>query len=123
MEEVKDTLWKWAIQAGALAGLGISVWAVWMCSIEMKAEPERDATMLIAGTVLLGPILGLACLRMLYLRRWAGGLVCVLACWSLYEAATSHWAGHWNWLAAFVLIALMLGYALLFRPRVWHPGW
>lgn len=123
MEEVKDTLWKWAIQAGALAGLGISAWAVWMCAAEMKAEPGRDATMLIAGTVLLGPILGLACLRMLLLRRWAGWLVCALACWSLYEAATSHWAGHWNWLAAFVLIASMLGYALLFRPRVWRPGW
>ena len=123
MEEVKDTLCKWAIQAGALAGLALSAWAVWMCQIEMKAEPDRDATMLIAGTVLLGPILGLACLRMLLLRRWAGWVVCGLSCWSLYEAATTHWAGRWNFFAAFVLIVLVLGYALLFRPKIWRPGW
>jgi len=123
MEEVKDTLWKWAIQLGALAGLGISAWAVWMCSIEMQAEPERDATMLIAGTVLLGPILGLACLRLLLLRKWAGWLVCALLLWSLCEAAAMPGAGRWNWLAASVAIALPLGYALLWKPRLWRPGW
>ncbi len=123
MEEVKDTLWKWAIQAGALAGLVLAAWALWMCGVELAAEPERDATMLIAGTVLLGPVLGLACFRLLFLKRWAGWLVCALLGWSLCEAAALHGAGRWNWLAAFTALVVPLAYALVFKPRLWRAGW
>lgn len=123
MEEVKDTLCKWAIQMGALVGLGISAWSVWMCSVELKAEPERDATMLIAGTVLLGPILGLACLRMLALKKWAGWTVCALTAWSLFEAAASNFGGKWNWLAISMATVGVLIYTLVFRSKVWRGGW
>jgi len=132
MEEVRETLWKWAIQINALVGMGATCFLV-LGSIHVLWS-ERNAVDSDKGVaicwllLLLAPLLGILWFKLLDLRRWAGWAVAALsgayACLAVAQIArgASYSMEERMIVVLFVYHALFLCCALLFKPKLWRGG-
>ena len=130
MEDVKDTLWRWAVQLSALAGLGYStlsaITIIGQLVTHRGSSPNGLPFVLAAG-FLLGPGLGLVWLQMVHLKRWAGWLIwaltSVVAVIDIFVVTSSIPAPrtvlHTVPPTAYSIALL---YTLIFKPRLWRDG-
>lgn len=93
---------------------------------------------MISAGLLLGPMLGTVWFRMILLRKWAAWVICVLGAWLTLTSMAfmprlvviSHLAfgsglsesGNFLWRAAAMAYVVMLGCALILKPKIWHEG-
>jgi len=137
MEDVKDTLWKWFIQLSALIGLGYSTFTALSCLGSLLHPPTMppdispdvlrmvQAAMLSMG-LLLGPLLGTVWYRMILLRKWAAWVICALGAWLTFMAvamgSSSEGPHSQLWRALAIAYVLLLGCALICKPKLWNEG-
>lgn len=149
MEDVKDTLWKWFVQVSAALGLCCSVYAAYACASGLlhlpRTPPDTPPEMLrmvrawmIAVGMLLGPMLGTVWFRMMLLRKWAAWVVCMLGAWvtltsmafmpqfvaisrTVFESGSGE-TGSYLWRAAALAYVVVLGCALILKPKIWREG-
>ena len=127
MEAVKDTLWKWAIQLSALAGLGYSTLSLISHLLSHRGTSADVLRFTLAMGFVMGPLLGMVWLQLVYRKKWAGWLV-----WSLSAVAAT-----FSLLATsmfgrdpigLLYLGLNVGYAallfcgLVFKPQLWREG-
>lgn len=128
MEDVKDTLWKWAVQIATLANWGWELRGVWLCAPMIREMlglgPELIPQQAI--WILIGLMMALASVfywRLLSLRKWAGWTKVAASSAHVFRAVTASEIGLSHWSAQLALAtAMVLMCALIFRPRVWQRG-
>ncbi len=129
MEDVKDTLWKWAIQLSALAGLGYSTLSTISflgLLISHRDTPVGDLRFILAFGFVIGPLLGAVWLQLVYMKKWAAWLIWSLATliavfYGLVATAFSPIYGL-AIAAPPAIYSALLFCALLFKPRLWREG-
>ena len=126
MEDVKDTLWKWAIGLATLANWGWELWGISAFGEQIAGWTGSELVPAQAVGLLLAVMMALASffyLRLLLRHRWAGWIKLAASGAHVYHAATASEVGLGHWSAQLALTtAVILAYALLFKPRVWRGG-
>lgn len=126
MDDVKDTLWKWAIGIAALANWG---WELWGISVFGNQIAEKPASELLppqaVGLLIAAMMIGASIfyLRLLRLRKWAGWVKAGASGAHVYRAVAMSEVGlnHWSAQLALATCAVLL-LALILRPKVWRGG-
>lgn len=126
MDDVKNTLWKWAVQIAALANWGWELWGISVFGRQIAEKPTSELLppqavgLLIAAMMILASVFYF---RLLCGRRWAGWVKVAASGAHVLRAVTASEVGLGHWSAQLALAtALVLLCALIFRPGIWRGG-
>ena len=126
MEDVKDTLWKWTIGLVVLANWGWELWGISAFSEQIAGWAGSELLPAQAVGLLIAAMMALASIfyfRLLLRHRWAGWVKLAASGAHVYRAVTTSEVGLAHWSAQLALAtAVILGLALLFKPKVWRDG-
>ena len=92
---------------------------------------------MISAGLLLGPMLGTVWFRMMLMRKWAAWVICVLGAWATLTSLAlvprfavvstllafgpgSEAMSSYLWRAVALTYVVMLGCALILKPRIWR---
>ena len=129
MEDVKDTLWKWAIGLAAMLGMGATCFVFFFAAMYWWQErhvraPGQDP---LPFLVFLSPFLTVLWFRLASRKLWAGWTtVCTMsAClYPLWRAMDDHALGASD--SATIILAtailMLMVYALIFKTKLWRGG-
>jgi hypothetical protein len=126
MEDVKNTLWKWAIQIAALANWGWELWGISVFGNQIAEKPSSELLPPQAVGLLIAAMMALASIfyfRLICMRKWAGWVKLTASSAHVYRAVAISEVGLAHWSAQLVLAtAAILLCALLLKPKVWRGG-
>ena len=129
MDDVRDTLARWAAQTIAIVGLNVCGWGFLFHMHLAESEGEGSVEL----WVLLLPLVAVPFWRLLSLRRWSAWAACALLAWRcvgahalLEQKGGRSWSSFltqfWPTFAGALgcaLAGMALLYLLLARPQVW----